>query len=209
MNLPVTAGHEWETCVPPSVLTACPSTTGPLAAARAGDAGAFCALIAGRETTLLGQARALCRHDHALAEDLAQETLVEAWKSLRRFDENRCRLATWLYAILLHRHRKALRRARVRPFFCLDAASRSVALERLHALGDSPADAIDGRERAGDLRRAVASLPPKHAEVIRLRFFADASLEEIAAATGCAPGTVKSRLHHALEKLRAKNLRGA
>ena len=100
-----------------------------------------------------------------------------------------------------------MRRARVRPFFCLDAASRDAALRSLHTLESTPADAIDDQERAGELRRAVSALPPKQAEVVRLRFFADASLEEIAAATGCAPGTVKSRLHHALERLRAKNLR--
>ena len=206
MNLAVTAGHEVGIRVPPLVSAPGSSTSALLAAARAGEAGAFCALIAGHEAALLGQARALCRDDHALAEDLAQETLIEAWKSLRRYDETRCRLTTWLYAILLHRHRKALRRARVRPFFCLDAASRDTALRRLRTLEGSPADAMDDRERAGELRRAVAALPPKHAEVIRLRFFADASLEEIAVATGCAPGTVKSRLHHALEKLRSKNL---
>ena len=208
MNLLAVAGHEVGMGAPSPVLTTDPPVSGLLAAARAGDADAFCALIAGHEAVLLGQARALCRDDGALAEDLAQETLVEAWKSLRRYDEARCRLATWLYAILVHRHRKALRRARVRPFFCLDAASRDAAWRRLRALEGSPADALAGRERAGELRRAVAALPPRQAEVVRLRFFADASLEEIAAATGCALGTVKSRLHHALERLRAKIPRG-
>ena len=177
-----------------------------LAASRAGDPEAFCALTAEYTAALLGQAHALCRRDHALAEDLAQETLVEAWKNLSRYDEGRCRLSTWLYAILLHRHRRALRRARVRPFFCLDAAARDAALRRLHALEGSPPDDLDARERAGQVRRAVATLPAKHAEVVRLRFFAGASLEEIAAATGCALGTVESRLHHALEKLREVNL---
>ncbi|MBE7220492.1 MAG: sigma-70 family RNA polymerase sigma factor, partial [Caulobacteraceae bacterium] len=169
MNLAASAGHEVETSVPPIVPAICPPASDGLAAARAGDADAFGALIADHAATLLGRARALCRDDGALAEDLAQETLVEAWKSLSRYDETRCRLATWLYAILLHRHRKALRRARVRPFFCLDAAARDAALRRLRALEGSPAEALAGRERAAELRRAVAALPRRHAEVIRLR----------------------------------------
>jgi RNA polymerase sigma-70 factor (ECF subfamily) len=48
----------------------------------------------------------------------------------------------------------------------------------------------------------VTALPAKHREVIRLRFYAEASEAEIASALGISAGTVKSRLHHALEKLR-------
>ena len=48
----------------------------------------------------------------------------------------------------------------------------------------------------------MADLPARHREVIRLRYYAEASEAEIASALGTSPGTVKSRLHHALEKLR-------
>ena len=58
------------------------------------------------------------------------------------------------------------------------------------------------RRACGSLAPGRATLPEKHRQVIHLRFYADASLEEIAAALGCAIGTVKSRLHHGLEKLR-------
>ena len=44
--------------------------------------------------------------------------------------------------------------------------------------------------------------PRKHQQVVYLRFYADDSLEGIAAALGCSVGTVKSRLFNALEKLR-------
>jgi RNA polymerase sigma-70 factor (ECF subfamily) len=49
-------------------------------------------------------------------------------------------------------------------------------------------------------------LPEKHREIIQLRFFEDASLPDMAAVLGCSVGTVKSRLHHALEKLRKMKL---
>ena len=49
-------------------------------------------------------------------------------------------------------------------------------------------------------------MPEEHRLVVELRFFAGATLDEIATALGCPLGTVKSRLHHALEKLRQMNL---
>ena len=84
-----------------------------LTRARAGDTLAFCDLAAQCEARLLQQARGLTR-DLSTAEDLVSETLIEAWRSLRRYDGT-CRFSTWLFAILLHRHHKHLRRARSRP----------------------------------------------------------------------------------------------
>ena len=91
-------------------------TTAPgelLRRARAGDAPAFCRLTEPLQARLLRQAAALAG-DPSVAEDLVSETLVEAWRSLQRYDES-CRFSTWLYAILLHRHQKSVRRARSRP----------------------------------------------------------------------------------------------
>ena len=48
----------------------------------------------------------------------------------------------------------------------------------------------------------LTALPPRHREVVRLRFYAEATEAEIAAALGISAGTVKSRLHHALTKMR-------
>src|SRR5580658_7025264 len=80
-----------------------------LARARAGDAQAFCRLTEPLQTRLLRQAAALSGN-LSVADDLVAETLVEAWKSLARYDET-CRFSTWLYAILMHRHQKWRRRA--------------------------------------------------------------------------------------------------
>ena len=176
-----------------------------LTRARAGESSAFCQLAAQHEGRLLQQACGLTR-DQSAAEDLVAETLLEAWRSLGRYNGT-CRFSTWLFSILLHRHQKALRRARSRPI-PLAALPSSEADERRHAQenvpapGPSPADEAMRREAADKLREVVATLPEKHQQVILLRFFEDASLPEIGAVLGCSVGTVKSRLHYALEKLR-------
>jgi RNA polymerase sigma-70 factor, ECF subfamily len=181
------------------------ATADLLTRARAGDTSAFCRLAAEHERRLLQQACGLT-HDPSTAEDLVSETLVEAWRSLSRYN-GACRLSTWLFSILLHRHQKALRRARSRPFPLAalpsaQADERRQAQEDLPATGPSPAEEAMRKEAAGRLRKAVAALPAKHQQVVLLRFFEEASLPEIAALLGCSLGTVKSRLHYALEKLR-------
>jgi len=177
--------------------------------ARAGDAEAFCSLIEPLQTRLLRQAAALSG-DLSLAEDLVSETLVEAWKSFSRYNES-CRLSTWLYAILLHRWQKSVRRSRSRPISFawlsrLEADELHQQQENIPSPEHSPAETAARAETFLQLRVCVDRLPEKHRHVILLRFFEDASLPDIAAVLDCSVGTVKSRLHHALEKLREMKL---
>jgi RNA polymerase sigma-70 factor (ECF subfamily) len=176
-----------------------------LSRARQGDAQAFCLLVEPLQTRLLRQAAALSG-DLSAAEDLVSETLVEAWKSLPRYDET-CRLSTWLYAILLHRYQKSVRRARSRPIFLaglsfFEARNLDEQQQVIPSSEPSPAEAAAQNELFIQLRRCIELLPEKHRQIILLRFFEDASLPDMAAVLGCSVGTVKSRLHHALEKLR-------
>lgn len=171
-----------------------------LAQAQAGDANAFSALSLRHGERLRRTALAMCRDLH-LAQDLAQETLAEAWRSLARFD-GRCRFTTWLHGILVHRSHKAVRHAASRPRLLTDEDTlRSQSID-----ARSPAVMAEQREGATVLHAAVAALPEEHRVVIELRFFADLPLEEIAVALEVPLGTVKSRLFHALEKLRRTNL---
>jgi RNA polymerase sigma-70 factor, ECF subfamily len=161
--------------------------------------------IAGQHTEQLFRcALTLCR-DRQLAEDISQETLLEAWRSIGRFD-GRCRFSTWLYGILRHRFLKARERCARR----IVAESPSDDTRYSSHINSQPAaDPSRDSERAEDaehVRNAVASLPEEHRQVIELRFFADAKLDDIAAALDIPLGTVKSRLHNGLEKLRQLNL---
>jgi RNA polymerase sigma-70 factor (ECF subfamily) len=176
-----------------------------LSRARAGDAPAFCRLTEPLQARLLRQAIALAG-DVSSAEDLVSETLVEAWKSLPRYEPS-CRLSTWLYAILLHRHQKSLRRARSRPISLAwlpfrEARDLNERQASVPSPEISPADAMAQNEISTRLQQCIAMLPDKHRQIILLRFFEDASLPDMAAVLGCSVGTVKSRLFHALEKLR-------
>ena len=166
--------------------------------AQAGEAIAFKRLAEQHAARLWRCALALGKDGH-WAEDLAQETLVEAWRSLARFD-GRCQFSTWLYGILRHRFLKGRRHQNAVRLSTSDALGQKQCTAR------SPDQAAEVSEDAERVRQAVASLPEEHRLVVEARFFASATLEETAAALGCPLGTVKSRLHHALEKLRKMNL---
>jgi RNA polymerase sigma-70 factor (ECF subfamily) len=118
---------------------------------------------------------------------------------LARFDGT-CRFSTWLYGILRHRFMKGRRQQ--------NAARLSApgALGQVPSAAYTPDRSTEASEDSQRVREAVGSLPEEHRLVVELRFFAGATLDEIAAAVDCPLGTVKSRLHYALEKLRQMNL---
>lgn len=163
--------------------------------AMAGDDAAGRRLLVLHAPKLLKSAMVLARDPH-LAEDITQESLIEAMNSLDRFD-GRCLFATWLHGILRHRYLKSLRADRRIPT-PIDEGS----LLWVSGGESDPSLGLHSAEESAFLRQEVAALADTHREVIELRFFAEASLGEIAAALDIPVGTVKSRLHHALEKLR-------
>lgn len=184
-----------------------PEAGGLLEQAQAGDAEAFGEVCRVHETRLLRQAMALCGQV-SLAEDLAQDTLVEAWKCLRRYN-GQCQFFTWLCAILLNRYRNTVRERRPVPFSAFPEHDQHELEDRFGQLADSeslPDESAQRRERAAQVLSCIEALPAKQQQVIYLRFYVDDSLGGIAAALGCSVGTVKSRLFHALERLRGMNV---
>jgi RNA polymerase sigma-70 factor (ECF subfamily) len=176
-----------------------------LVLARSGDPDAYGDLCRIYETRLLRQAMRLCGNV-TMAEDLAQDTLVEGWKCLRRYN-GRCQFFTWLCAILLNRFRNALRERRGLAFVEIANETVRPAMGPNHLVDErsAPDETARLREEALIVQKCICALAPKHQQVIYLRFFVDDSLEGIAAALHCSVGTVKSRLFNALEKLRTMN----
>ncbi|HEY3912883.1 MAG TPA: RNA polymerase sigma factor [Verrucomicrobiae bacterium] len=126
------------------------------------------------------------------ARDLVQETFVQAIKSYGRFRGDSA-VYTWLHGILLNLCRRYHRKQ-----------ERLVYDEELvlkETFQRDPAQSIDQDGCAAQLSRAMRELSHEHREVIVLRFYENMKIGEIALHSGVSAGTVKSRLHYAIQCL--------
>lgn len=130
-----------------------------------------------------------------LAEDLAQEVMLTVWRKADRFDPEKAALGTWIYTIARNRRIDALRREK-HP--ALDQDDPTLEPEEAPR-GDHALEAALLKNR---IARAIASLPPEQAELLRVFFFEDKSHSVIADELRLPLGTVKSRLRLAVGKLR-------
>ena len=147
-------------------------------------------LVAEYGNRLYAAAVLLCANDHD-AEELVFRTFDQAVKKIRLFDPSR-NFFTWLYAIMLNFHRMNLRRKRV----------EAVPVGSSEDLPEQAAGAPAESQAAGEeIEKAIRTLSPPLREVVVMHYFADRSIDEIAAALKIPVGTVKSRLHHAREAL--------
>jgi RNA polymerase sigma-70 factor, ECF subfamily len=129
------------------------------------------------------------------AEDAVADAALAAWRSRSRLRETD-RFEAWFGRIVVNACRDRLRSRRRHPVAELPA----------DAIGDPSADRTDFRDvvHARDaMNRAFAALSPDERIVIVLRFWHDLPVDAIAERVGVPAGTVKSRLHHATERLRA------
>jgi RNA polymerase sigma-70 factor (ECF subfamily) len=126
------------------------------------------------------------------AEDACQEALLAAWSAWPKLRDP-ARFDAWFDRILVNSCIEHLRRQARRPQVPLpedaDIADRDVFA------GSTELDAIS---------QALGRLSPEHRATVVLRFWADLSTDAIAERLGVPPGTVRSRLHYALEALRTE-----
>jgi RNA polymerase sigma factor (sigma-70 family) len=124
-----------------------------------------------------------------LAEDLTQETFLQAWRHLDRF-EGRAPLRHWLYRIARREYLHALRGRRVQ-----------VSLEEI-----SEFPAAGGREaiEGVELRDAIDRLPLAEREVVLLHYLEGYTSNEIAQIVRAPAGTVRRRLVTARDRLRGE-----
>jgi RNA polymerase sigma-70 factor (ECF subfamily) len=139
------------------------------------------------------------------AEDLVQDTLVRALPALKRF-EGRARLSTYLIRALGNLWKNRLRskkRSRLVAWFRGKPGDEEESAEPDPAdPAPSALELMERRDRAEQVRRAVARLEPARRWTLLLREVEEMSYEEIAEVTGVAVGTVRSRLARARSEVR-------
>jgi RNA polymerase sigma-70 factor (ECF subfamily) len=188
-------------------------------AARAGNETAFAELFTRHRVRLLSLAlqRRLPPQD---AEDVVQQTMLKAWQALSRF-RGESSFATWITRVLMNeilqfqRKRTRMRLEEMADATTLNAvleAGSTIAPRRLspHLLNQEQRLLLLERNRL--LHGALRSLPESLRTVLRMQFFDERPLEEIAAQLQRPVATVKSRRHRARLELRkrfAGRLRGA
>jgi RNA polymerase sigma-70 factor (sigma-E family) len=124
------------------------------------------------------------------AEDLAQTTLIKAyrsWNRVRRVDD----IDAYVRKILVNANRSRFRSKRPVEF--------SVATVPEHPASADSGGTIEERDV---LFAALAGLPPRQRAIVVLRYWEDLAEGEVAALLGCSVGTVKSQASRALAKLR-------
>lgn len=164
------------------------------AVAEAGDRAAFGALYDHFAPRLKAYLMRLGAAED-VAEELAQESLISAWRRAASFDPVQASVATWLFTIARNKRIDRLRREK-RPEF--DPSDPALVPE-------PPAQPDQGLETARDETRvheALQALPAEQVHLLRLAFFSDLSHRDIAEKEQLPLGTVKSRIRLALAKLK-------
>jgi RNA polymerase sigma factor (sigma-70 family) len=163
-----------------------------LAAMGAGDADAAAVFVRRFQSRVYGLALTMLR-DADVAEDVAQDTFVRAWRHAATYDARRGRVPTWLLTIARN---VALDRARSRPATPLDPDVVTAELDRA-----APNDGLDVADR-DRLRGAIAQLPDDQRRALVLAMYAGRTAREIAELEGVPLGTAKTRIRAAIGKLR-------
>jgi RNA polymerase sigma-70 factor, ECF subfamily len=163
--------------------------------ARSGDRAAQAALLNSLADTwfrvclgLLGDAEA--------SREATQECALRLLRELPRFRGDSS-LKTFAVGIALNVAREMLRS---NPRL----ADGARAVERATPAAQGPPALAAQAETHGRVRRLLEDLPPRQREAILLRFFEQLSVEQAAAAMGCATGTLKATVHQALRTLKGR-----
>ena len=153
--------------------------------AAAGDVAAFGFLVRQHQSPLRGYLRRLTRGNHALADDLAQETFLEAHRKIAQF-QGHGSFTGWLYAIAWSRFLMETRKRKLEP---LDEMDERVAPECDPGL-------------KLDLEKAMAMLRPPERSALTLCFALGMPHEEAAEVMKVPLGTLKSHVARGREKLK-------
>lgn len=163
-----------------------------------GDRAAFASLYRAKSASLIAYAAALLAGDRAGGEDAVDEAFCDVWRNAANYqhidDGDR-----WLRRIVRNKAIDQLRKRRE----VLAEDPWQLGTSDAGQIEASPFDAACAADDAAVLRRALGRLSPEQREAVWLCYYEELSLKEIAIIAGCPENTVKTRLFHARQKLRA------
>jgi RNA polymerase sigma-70 factor (ECF subfamily) len=163
------------------------------------DSGAFTELFDGHSPVVLGMLVKMLRRRDA-AEEVLQETFLQAWNSAEKFDPDRASPRGWLILMARSKAIDRLRSSRSRA----DREERRAKEDQIVLAQHEPAadETLLRREREQRLERAIETLPDEQKSCIRMAFFDGLTHSELANRLDQPLGTVKSRISLGMKKLR-------
>ncbi|SFC42651.1 sigma-70 family RNA polymerase sigma factor [Streptomyces aidingensis] len=185
----------------PVYLTRAPHASGPaleesLARAAQGDQQAFARVYDAVAGQVLGVVRAVLR-DPAQSEEVAQEVLVEVWRTAARFRPDRGSAMAWVMTIA---HRRAVDRVRSAQA-ASDRERRAAVLDHAPAF-DEVTEQVEHRLEREQVRRCLQGLTERQRQSVTLAYYRGLTHREVAQLLQLPLGTVKTRLRDGLIRLR-------
>lgn len=159
-----------------------------------GDLAAYEAVYDRTAGQVLGIVLAVLR-DPAQSEEVAQEVLLDVWRSASRFDADRGSAGAWLATLA---HRRAVDRVRSEQ----KAAERELRVASSTVAYDEVTEAVEARLDRERVRRCLSSLTELQRESVTLAYYGGYTYREVADLLGVAVGTVKTRMRDGLIRLR-------
>ena len=161
-----------------------------------GDQGAFDSLYRAVAGSVFGLVRQVLR-DPAQSEEVAQEVLIELWRTAARFDPGKASAMAWIHTLA---HRRAVDRVR----------SAQASADREHHVGlrdrtpafDEVSEQVEHRMERERVRRCLDSLTEIQREAVTIAYYRGRTYRETAESLGVALGTVKTRMREDLIRLR-------
>ncbi|WP_084076860.1 sigma-70 family RNA polymerase sigma factor [Demequina sp. NBRC 110057] len=137
--------------------------------------------------------------DRDMAEDVAQEALVEVWRRAARFDRESGTARSWILTIA---HRRAVDRVRSEQAHTTRVQAQAPTVEVDHAGPEDVIDDMHSEWQAARVRAGLATLTDRQREALDLCFYKGFTHREAAKALGIPLGTAKARIRDGLIKLR-------
>ncbi len=171
---------------------------------QAGETEAFDELVTRYRTRIFAMIYNMV-HNEQDAWDLAQDSFVKAWKSIKRF-RGKSSFYTWIYRIVMNvtidwLRKKQVKGAGVEFDDAIQLREVNPASRTLPKADPAPSERMERSEVRAKIDKAIAQLSPEHRAVILMKETEDMQYHEIAEALGCSIGTVMSRLFYARKKL--------